>query len=653
MSWIQKLYETYNNCQASIGYSEEEGVRPLLPICHITTQAHIEIVISKDGSFRRAQVITNKVDAPTIIPCTEGSASRSGSKPENHPLCDKLQYVAGDFSRYGGMVTSGFAKDPEKPYRNYVDILTKWQQSGFAHPKAEAVLSYVNKGTVIKDLVDHQILFVGRDHKFLDKSEVKREKDVKDIFSVVDPQDGAFIRWVVESPGVPEAKVWKDKTLWDSWKNYYLSTKEKEPLCFVTGENAILTSNHPKYIRREGDGAKLISSNDTSGFTYMGRFLTDTQACNVSLEVSQKSHYALAWLISRQGYRKGDLAIVAWATSGAPIPKPTDDPLSMLLGELPTDAPSTVSTAQDVAIKLKKKIAGYGKEIGSTTDIVVMGLDSATPGRLAITYYRELTGSDFLQRIDDWHESCAWLHRYGFIEIQDEKSNKPKKKYIPFIGAPTPNDIAEAVYGSRLDDKLRKTTIARLLPCIIDGQPIPRDLVESAVRRAANRAGMSSEYEWNKTLSIACALFRKHNRKESYDMTLDPNRKTRDYLYGRLLALAESLEEWALNLAGEDRPTNAARLMQRFSERPYSTWRTIELALTPYKARLGGKSKKRQSMIDEVIASFNDNDFIYDRRLSGEFLLGYHCQREFLRNSRVEDVDGDDENIEITNNTNQ
>lgn len=136
-------------------------------------------------------------------------------------------------------------------------------------------------------------------------------------------------------------------------------------------------------------------------------------------------------------------------------------------------------------------------------------------------------------------------------------------------------------------------------------------------------------------------------------MALDPNRKTRDYLYGRLLALADSLEEWALNKAGEDRPTNAARLMQRFSERPYSTWRTIELALTPYKARLGGKSKKRQRMIDEVIASFDDNDFLKDKRLSGEFLLGYHCQREFLRNSRMEDSDGENENTETTNNANQ
>ncbi len=36
MSWIQKLYETYNNCQSMVGYSGEEGERPLLPICHIS-----------------------------------------------------------------------------------------------------------------------------------------------------------------------------------------------------------------------------------------------------------------------------------------------------------------------------------------------------------------------------------------------------------------------------------------------------------------------------------------------------------------------------------------------------------------------------------------------------------------------------------------
>lgn len=114
-------------------------------------------------------------------------------------------------------------------------------------------------------------------------------------------------------------------------------------------------------------------------------------------------------------------------------------------------------------------------------------------------------------------------------------------------------------------------------------------------------------------------------------MALDESRKTRDYLYGRLLALADSLEQWALNKAGEDRQTNAARLMQHFAEHPYSTWRNIELSLSPYKARLGGQSQKRQAMIDEVKNMFDTEDFVSDKKLSGEFLLAYSCQRETLR----------------------
>jgi CRISPR-associated protein Csd1 len=647
MNWIQQLSETYDECRNQIGYADQGNQRPLLPICHTTNQAQIEIVIDENGNFRRASVITDTSDATTIIPSTESSASRAGSKPENHPLCDKLQYVAGDFTLYGGKVTSGFSKDVEEPFRNYAETLTEWCNSEFTHPKARAVLGYVQKKTVIKDLVEHKILFVGIDRKFSTKADVKREKDAKDIFSVSksNDQETSFVRWVVEDNSGGETRVWRDKTLWESWAKYYLSSKEDESFCFVTGNFEVITSNHPKYIRWEGDGAKLISANDTNGFTFRGRFLADTEACGIGLETSHKAHFALSWLISRQGYNKDGLAIVAWAKSGAPIPQPMDNPLDILKAGAHEEETRHRNTAQEMAIQLKNRIAGYGKTLGSTEQIIVMAVDSATQGRMAITYYRDLTGSDFLQRIDHWHNSCAWLHCYG--TVKDQQSGKTKRNLL-FVGAPTPIDIAEAAYGSRIDEKLRKATVSRLLPCIVDGQPIPRDLVESVVRRASNRVGIRNpddkkyygdeEYTWKKTLSIACALFRKQKeRKEKYEMSLDPNRKTRDYLFGRLLALADSLEEWALDEAGEKRQTNAARLMQRFAERPYSTWRTIELALTPYKARLGGKSKNRQRMIDEVVTSFDPDDFTRDKRLSGEFLLGYHNQREFLRPSRTQE----------------
>ena len=235
MNWMQQLAETYENCKNQIGYADEGNQRPLLPICHTTTQAQIEIVIDGNGNFRRAAVVIDKSESTTIIPSTEGSASRAGSKPENHPLCDKLQYVAGDFTKYGGTVTSGFSNDVEEPYRNYVDTLTKWCNSEFAHPKARAVLKYIQNKSVVRDLDEQHILFVA-DGKFLGKDDIEREKNAKDIFSVINDQETAFVRWVVDDATGGENRVWRDKTLWESWAAYYLSGKEGKLLCFVTGE---------------------------------------------------------------------------------------------------------------------------------------------------------------------------------------------------------------------------------------------------------------------------------------------------------------------------------------------------------------------------------------------------------------------------------
>ncbi|MEW6606140.1 MAG: type I-C CRISPR-associated protein Cas8c/Csd1 [bacterium] len=643
MSWIQKLYETYENCQSMIGKVGEENEVPLLPICHTIQNAQINIVINLSGEFVRAAVVPRS-EAKTIIPATEESAGRSGKKPACYPLCDKLQYIAGDFLEFGGEVTVGFTDDPHEPHNAYVKQLSDWCDSSYKHPKVLAILDYVKKGTVVADLVKEGILHLRPSTRLL-MNQWSENDNILEIFKLLPGgvdnkgkkkpwQADAFVRWSVEVPGDPQSSIWTDPTIWESWVNYYGSVKSVKGLCYVTGEQRFMASQHPKKIRYSDDGAKIISSNDWSGFTFRGRF-TDTkkhntyQTCGVGFEVTQKSHSALRWLISRQGYRSGDQAIVAWATSGMSIPNPLDDPLS-ILGEknLKNDDCGSIFTAQNLAIKLKKKIAGYKSDLGDASGVVVMGLDSATPGRIAITFYRELTGSEFLSRLEKWHDTCAWIHDYGY--------NPETKGHIRFVGAPAPKDIAEAAYGSKVDNKLKKTTVERLLPCIIDGQQIPRDIVDSAIRRASNRAGME-EWEWNKTLSIACAIFRKLNEKEGYDMALDENRKTRDYLYGRLLALADSLEQWALNEAKEDRQTNAARLMQRFADHPYSTWKIIELSLAPYKARLKAKSQKRQVLIDKVHAMFeHPDDYISDKKLSGEFLLGYHCQRESLRPKEVE-----------------
>jgi CRISPR-associated protein Csd1 len=123
-------------------------------------------------------------------------------------------------------------------------------------------------------------------------------------------------------------------------------------------------------------------------------------------------------------------------------------------------------------------------------------------------------------------------------------------------------------------------------------------------------------------------------------MALEEERNSRDYLYGRLLAVAEKLESMALYFANEKRETTAARLMQRFADRPFSTWLTIETSLTPYKSRINSKNpgllKGYMELIDRICSQFQIDEFKQDSRLSGEFLLSYHCQRKWLNEHKRE-----------------
>jgi CRISPR-associated protein Csd1 len=118
-------------------------------------------------------------------------------------------------------------------------------------------------------------------------------------------------------------------------------------------------------------------------------------------------------------------------------------------------------------------------------------------------------------------------------------------------------------------------------------------------------------------------------------MSLEEDRNSRDYLFGRLLAIAEKIEGHALYLSKETRATTAERMMQRFADHPAATWRIIELALRPYMQRLQSSRPKLlygwKRLLDDVVSRFEVNDFTRPGRLDAEFLLGYHCQRTALR----------------------
>lgn len=666
MSWLHRLHQTYDIVSAN---PNVQGEYELMPFYHVRQNVHIIITIDEMGKFisaRLTQDANGKIKANNIIiPATNDSATRTSS-PVAHPLVDKLCYVAKDF-----FALSNNKKDV---FDLYHKTLKAWCDSEFSHAKAQAVLRYIEQGQVVKDLVNAGIIYLD------DNQQLAYPNNASDypnsIFSMLVKngttfdQGSAFVAWEVISSDLSQANVvatWQDKSLATAWQNYYASLDGKHGFCAITGEQMILANKHPSRILKSANNAKLISANDMSGFTFLGRFTDDDesikadgyQAVNIGAIVTEKAHACLSWLLTNQGKEEAGQAIVAWAISGNPLPQPTtelhpdvsidddfaddfDDDFSddfddenftfVESNEIEPTVPIIrhhQNIGRQFSQSLMKTLAGYRQKLDAHEQISIISLDAATPGRMAVTYYHESMPNDYLNALQSWYEHFAWYQVYF---------DKNKQKKIT-IGTPTPYQIAECAYGKRLSDSIKKQVVSQVLPVIVEGEyrAFPRVLMELCIQRACNPLSFEQDWQWQQAVGIACGLYRgfysrtQLSEQRSYTVALQEDYCSRDYLYGRLLAIAEDIESLALYIAGENRVTTAQRYMQQFSNRPFSTWRNIELALDPYMKRLNnnrsGYLLDKQTLLNRVMAQFNINDFNDDRPLSGEFLLGYHCQK--------------------------
>lgn len=610
MTWLLNLAETYEFHEKEVGEVRKNRFNReymLLPIAHTTQNAHIEVVLTEEGEFHSASVI-EKEDATTILPSTVDSASRAGAAVAPYALHDKLNYTAGDFTDYGGKIGRN------DPYKAYVDNLKKWVDSPGCHPKVQAIYEYVKKGRLIQDLVEDKVIYLDENQKMIKKWNKEYEKLYErrpSIFTIVPGnQESAFVRFRVHSPHENLTPPWRDKEVFESFLKFYPQQVGNESICFVTGKELPTTEKHANKIRHAGDKAKLISSNDTSGFTFRGRFNKSEEVASISYDISQKAHNALKWLIEKQGTMIDERVFLIWGNVTLDLGTSFDS--SYQFGQS-FNAPVIAHTSDAFAKEFSKAIDGYKNDLKYDSDVNILIIDSATTGRMGVLYYRNLNKEVYFERVKKWHTTCVWRHSY----VEDNK-----RKF--FIGAPATKDIAVAAYGPRVNDKLIKGTIERLLPCIIDGHKVPNDIVRSTIQRASNPVSME-KWEWEKTLSIACSLI---NKKERLGVTLDINNEDRDYLFGRMLAVADVLERRAMQ-SGEQRETNAIRYMNAFAKHPERTWKVIQESLQPYQMRLGPRAVYLTKIIDEIASKIKFEDF-NNRPLSGKYLLGLYSQRHEL-----------------------
>ena len=273
----------------------------LLPVYHTTAAAQIEVTIDEEGNFLGAEQVSQE-DKLTVIPVTEKSGSRTSGK-EPHPLCDNIQYLAGDYKLYVNAEGKS-RKGDENCHEAYMDALEAWHISEFTHPKVDAIFSYLQKGTLVKDLITWKVLLLDENGRLDSKVKIQTAEQTK-----------ALVRFVVRTGQATDhqpEECWKDTSLQRSFVEYYRSQQKQKDLDYLTGEYMATSYLHSKKIRNEGDGSKLISSNDETYFTFRGRFDSKEQAFSIGAETSQKIHNALKWIIRKQGKTYDGMTVVCW-----------------------------------------------------------------------------------------------------------------------------------------------------------------------------------------------------------------------------------------------------------------------------------------------------------------------------------------------------
>lgn len=600
MGLMQKAVETYD-CHAALAGVPDAMRETLTPISHIVQNAQIEVTIDANGNFISAAAVVKdkkneRDETKTIIPATYKSSIRAKS-PCAHPLSDKLSYLI-----------------PSSTERHdlYLKQLSDWANSEYSHPKVKAVLKYIESESLLDDLERSGLV-------------------TKDSNGNLNARyDDDFVRWRVTGDGAV-APCWEDKSLIEAFIAYseMLRDGSDSALCMITGEVLPIIEKHPKGVVSAAYGAKLISANDSSNFTYRGRFAEQSQAATISYVASQKAHNALRWVVANQCVIIGGRTFVCWNPKGKDVPNAMHSLLSV------SDSQKKAATPSDYKKQLADAVNGWKLNLPDNEDVVIASFDAATTGRLSVTYYNELRASDFIDRLAHWQQTCCWENsQFGYqspsisqivdcaygveCEVEDDKSGKEKKRKI----------VA--------DEKIKKNQMQRLLHCVIDKTPIPSDIVQAL----AHRASMPLAYNninRRKILFTACAAiyaYRIQAKKEEWTMSLDKEKKDRSYQFGRLLAVMEKVERDTYT--DEGREPNAIRMQSVFCDRPLYTAKIINDRLNPYFERLrpGSRAyyKKLIGEIAEQLSNYDDAQL--NRPLGDTYLMGYYLQRNELYTSK-------------------
>ncbi|EOT40726.1 type I-C CRISPR-associated protein Cas8c/Csd1 [Enterococcus columbae] len=573
----------------------------LLPLYHTSLRSNgkniISVLLDKQGDFLSAKFLEE--DEIIIFPVTQDSIARSGKYPPSHPIVDKLSYIT---------------TENEKLHEMYIESFTSLLQ-GITDGEVNEFL------VAIKKFID-QANFYEKIEKYIFENEEKKI-DIANTFLTFSISN--FISGKTVS-------VTNYVNLHRQYIEYVENLDLPRGICNISGEEQQLTSKHRGLL----GNAKLISVSNNKE-TYQGRFSKGEDIISIGYRTSEKIHLMLKFLLENKNTNvrlREQQYLVNWFSDDLANDSEIDfiNPSTFNLSGIPTflQVSNNVKLATEDNKLIGKSFLKGEQQFSDGSKYYVAIIDKASNGRISLKYFRELSISQLYRNLQKWQFNYKW-------EYFDQKA----KKMVGTI--PSMGQMILAAYGIESNQKLElsndkffKDQFQKMIMALIDGQKIPINIEKALEQNVKQR--LKYEEKWYTVLYTALAIF--HNRnEEDLKRMLDENNTNRSYLFGRLLAVFERIED-ATYTSGKDgtkRVTNAQKFWTSYSNKPATYMQTLLEKTQYYEQTLSnshyGLAQKLKKEKEKIITAIHDH-YIDSKELNQpldyHFIFGYYAETNYI-----------------------
>ena len=440
------------------------------------------------------------------------------------------------------------------------------------------------------------------------ETEAERKQRAGALFAFVYEPDGG-VACIHDHDSVRDYLVSKSNTATDSLTGQ----------CLVTGEmNVPLARLHgsPKGIppiSQTKRGVPITTTNDAAQRSYG---LEDFGCATISETASRAIEIALTRLLSadyklpngercpKQFVLLGpDTVLVFWSRGEAPL-----DFMTGLEEEGP----------ERVLEMMRSPLTGKPAPVEDSSRFFGLVL-SGTTGRAVVRSFIETTVQNAAQRIEMFLAESAVTRPYG--EVPGGYSLQRLRRSL-------------AARGEL--DALPPSLSSELVAAVVLGRPLPRSVLQAAVRRfqveplPKSKAGSGKSDET--VLASRASLIKTYlirNLKEEIPVSLDTERTDIPYRLGRLLATLDRVQQDAL---GSVNATLVDRYFGSASTTPAAVFPTLVRRAQHHISKLGkdhkGNAINHEKLIQSIVDPISNFPSTLGLEDQGRFVLGFYHQRQ-------------------------